>query len=39
VHNTYNNVFDGALEQAAQLESSLRAVLDDLEDAKKKDVI
>merc|ERR1712137_280999 len=34
VKNTSDSVFDGALEQAAQLERNLRSVLDDLEEAR-----
>lgn len=39
VRSTSESLFDGALEQAAQLERDLRRVLDDLEDARTKEVI
>lgn len=38
VQATSSSIFDGALEQAAHLERSLRAVLDDLDDARNQDV-
>lgn len=38
VKNTSDSVFDGALEQAAQLERNLRSVLDDLEEARTNEV-
>lgn len=38
VRTTGESVFDGALEQAASLERNLRAVLDDLDDARVKEV-
>ena len=38
VKNTSDNVFDGALEQAAELERNLRAVLDELDQARIQDV-
>ncbi len=39
VQTTSNSLFDGALEQAAHLERNLRAVLDDLEEARTNDVV
>ncbi len=39
VKNTSDSIFDGALEQAAELERNLRAVLDDLDQARKQDVV
>jgi hypothetical protein len=39
VKNTSENVFDGALEQAAELERNLRVVLGELDEARNQDVI
>jgi hypothetical protein len=39
VKNTSDSVFDGALEQAAELERNLRAVLGELDEARNQDVI
>ena len=39
VKATEDNIFDGALEQAAALERNLRAVLEDLDAARSKEVI
>ena len=38
VQSTTGNLLDGALEQAADLERNLRAVLDDLDAARNEDV-
>lgn len=38
VKTTSENLFDGALEQAADLERQLRAVLDEIEEARSQDV-
>ncbi|XP_046649432.1 aspartyl/asparaginyl beta-hydroxylase-like isoform X5 [Daphnia pulicaria] len=39
VKNTSDSVFDGALEQAAELERNLRAVLGELDEARNQDTI
>ncbi|XP_057370983.1 aspartyl/asparaginyl beta-hydroxylase-like isoform X3 [Daphnia carinata] len=39
VKNTSDSVFDGALEQAAELERNLRAVLEELDEARNQDTI
>nr|CAH0104148.1 unnamed protein product [Daphnia galeata] len=39
VKNTSENVFDGALEQAAELERNLRVVLGELDEARNQDTI
>lgn len=39
VKNTSEKLFDGALEHAAELERNLRAILDDIDQARSQDVL